>query len=373
MQNFDFIRKTEISESFRVKSTIDKFTMDDTKFENHFKGSFDLDFDWNVGCIVGASGTGKTTVSKEMFKENYIVDFEYKEKSVLDDMPKKSSLNDIHKAFTSVGFASPPDWVKPYHVLSNGQKMRVDLARSILEDRELVAFDEFTSVINREVAKTGSLAIQKAVRKSNKKFIAITVHRDILDWLEPDWVFDTDTFTFHSKKELRWNRPSIKLEIFETPKNLKKFFWKPLSKYHYLDHNLHMAARQFVGIIDGEVVAHTSYIQFPMKKGWKREHRLVVHPDYQGIGIGTKFQKAVAQIIYDEGRTVITTTTTPALVNALRKDQDWTLYRYGVSKSNMDTFGGKSKKELAHSVSLVAKKSDKRITYSFCFRGRKLK
>jgi outer membrane receptor for ferrienterochelin and colicin len=53
--------------------------------------------------------------------------------------------------------------------------MRVDLARSILEDREIVAFDEFTSVVNREVAKTGSYAISKAVRKMNKKFIGLSV------------------------------------------------------------------------------------------------------------------------------------------------------------------------------------------------------
>lgn len=365
MQNFDFIRKSEISNSFRVKSTIDRFTMDDAKFENHFKGSFDLDFDWNIGCIVGASGTGKTTVSKEMFKDNYITEFEYKEMSVLDDMPQNVDLNTIHQTFTSVGFASPPDWVKPYYVLSNGQKMRVDLARSILEDREIVAFDEFTSVVNREVAKTGSLAVQKAVRRNKKKFVAITVHRDILDWLEPDWIFDTDTFTFHSKKDLLWSRPKIELQVFETPKNKKQFFWKPLAKYHYLDSSLNISTRQFIGVIDGEVIAHTSYIQFPMKKSWKREHRLVVHPDYQGIGIGTKFQKAVAEIVYNDGYSVICTTTTPALVKAMKKDKDWVLYRYGKSKSTLSKMAGCETKHLD------VKKSDKRVTYSFCYKGRK--
>ena len=202
MPNFNIVRKTELSNSYRVQGTIDRFTMDDEKFEHNFKGNIDLPEDWNVGVIVGASGTGKTTVGKEVFADDYIVDFEYKEQSVMDDMPKECSLDDIHRAFTSVGFASPPDWVKPYSVLSNGQKMRVDLARALLEDRDMVAFDEFTSVVNREVAKTGSLAIQKAVRRSNKKFIAIAVHRDILDWLQPDWVFDTDTFTFHVKKKV---------------------------------------------------------------------------------------------------------------------------------------------------------------------------
>ena len=369
MQNFNIIKKTELSDSYRVKATIDRFTMEDAKFVEEFRGSVDLDIDWNIGCIIGASGTGKTTIGKELFGENFITALEYKAKSILDDMPKDCELNDIHQMFTSVGFASPPDWVKPYWVLSNGQKMRVDLARCLLEDREMVAFDEFTSVVNREVAKIGSLAIQKSVRKRDKKFVAIAVHRDILDWLQPDWIFDTDTMTFHSK-ELRWKRPDIKLEIFETPKDKKQFFWKPLSKYHYLDSVLHTGARQFIGVIDGEVVAHTSYIQFPMKAKWKREHRLVVHPDWQGVGIGTKFQKEVAKIIYDEFNTVITTTTTPALAKALIRDKYWVLYRKGKVKSTLDDF---SKRYGIGERHFENKKSDDRITYSFCFKGRKIK
>jgi len=115
-------------------------------------------------------------------------------------MPKNKSIKEIEKTFTSVGFASPPSWLKPYDVLSNGEKMRVDLARSILEDKEVIVFDEFTSVVNREVAKTSSYAISKAVRKQNKKFIAVACHKDIIDWLEPDWIYDTDEKRFFFAK-----------------------------------------------------------------------------------------------------------------------------------------------------------------------------
>lgn len=74
--------------------------------------------------------------------------------------------------------------------------MRCDLAKSILEEKEIVVFDEFTSVVNREVAKTGSFAIQKAIRKMNKKFIAVACHSDIIEWLEPDWIYNTDEQRF---------------------------------------------------------------------------------------------------------------------------------------------------------------------------------
>jgi ABC-type Mn2+/Zn2+ transport system ATPase subunit len=81
-------------------------------------------------------------------------------------------------------------------VLSNGEKMRVDLAYCILQEKELIIFDEFTSVVNREVAKTGSYAISKAVKKLNKKFIAVGCHSDIIEWLEPDWIYNTDEQRF---------------------------------------------------------------------------------------------------------------------------------------------------------------------------------
>lgn len=79
---------------------------------------------------------------------------------------------------------------------------------------------------------------------------------------------------------------------------------------------MHNAAQQFVGVINGEIVCHTGVIYFPMQKGKKRVHRLVVLPDYQGIGIGTKFIKEVAKIVTAEGFELNLTTTTPSLVGA---------------------------------------------------------
>lgn len=202
MPCFDIIKKVKASNSFRVASVVSNFDLDVDHIDEHFKGNIDIESkEWNVGLIVGGSGTGKSTIAKEVFKDYYFTDFEYKAPSVIDDMPKGKSVKDIEKAFTSVGFASPPSWLKPYAVLSNGEKMRVDLARNILEEKDLIVFDEFTSVVNREVAKTSSFAISKAVKRLNKKFVAIACHKDIIEWLEPDWVFDTDEQRFFIQGE----------------------------------------------------------------------------------------------------------------------------------------------------------------------------
>jgi ABC-type ATPase with predicted acetyltransferase domain len=79
--------------------------------------------------------------------------------------------------------------------------MRVDIARALCLDKSVIVFDEFTSVVDREIAKVSAFAISKAVRRSKKKFIAVTCHYDVVDWLEPDWVFSTDTMEFTRKKE----------------------------------------------------------------------------------------------------------------------------------------------------------------------------
>ena len=165
MPHFDIIRKTEPSETFRVKSVMGTYDMTASHTEEHFVGDIDLPDKWNVGLIVGRSGTGKTTIARELFGDNIIDGYEYTHASVLDDMPKTASVQEICQALTSVGFASPPSWLKPYSVLSNGEKMRCDLARAILEKRDLFVFDEFTSVVDRNVAQIGSLAMQKAIRR----------------------------------------------------------------------------------------------------------------------------------------------------------------------------------------------------------------
>ena len=191
MSHFDIVKTNEIKNTFRVSKIQADF---DIKFEHaneHFVGDIDLPSKWNIGVIVGGSEKRKTTIAKELFGDEYITNFEYIANSVIDDMPKSKNIDEITKMFYSVGFGSVPSWLKPYSVLSNGEKMRVDLARALLE-RDFVVFDEFTSVVDRNVAKTACIAINKAVKKTEKKFIAISCHYDILEWLSPDWVFDTN-------------------------------------------------------------------------------------------------------------------------------------------------------------------------------------
>ena len=202
MPSFDIIKENKADKkSFRVQSVIGMFDLSSEHIKERFTGNIELPEEWNIGIIVGASGTGKSTIMRELFNDYVVENNQYNANSVIDDMPKDKSVKEITQAFNSVGFSSPPSWLKPYNVLSNGEKMRVDLANGILSNKDIIVFDEFTSVVNREVAKIGSFAIQKAIRKQNKKFIAVSCHYDIINWLEPDWIFCTDDMSFTRLKK----------------------------------------------------------------------------------------------------------------------------------------------------------------------------
>ena len=355
MQDFDIVIKSKAEKSFRVASIMGKFDLQSANIEERFTGNIELSNDWKIGLIVGKSGTGKTTIAKQLFKDAYITSYQYTDKSILDDMPQDKSVDDITNAFNSVGFSSPPSWLKPYGVLSNGQKMRVDLARSILEENKLIVFDEFTSVVDREVAKIGSYAIQKAIRKSNKQFIAVTCHSDVEDWLLPDWIFNTDTMTFTNNEGQKKNKPDIKFEIYSTS---DKDIWKMFSKHHYLSHIHNNAATVYIALINDQIVGFLSVLHFPhpSAKNIKKVHRLVILPDYQGIGIGIRFLNEVGKIYVKQKQRYNIVTTAPSLINALKKSNEWNCTRYGRTTEVSKTSGIKAMKETT---------SKNRVTVSF--------
>lgn len=141
--------------------------------------------EFGVGVIVGSSGSGKSTLLNEFGKEE-ITTWSL-DKGIVSHF---ESPDDAINRLTAVGLNSVPSWYKPYNVLSNGEQFRADLARKVNNG---AVIDEFTSVIDRNVAKAASVALSRYIKKNNIKNVVLsTCHRDILKWLEPDWVIDTD-------------------------------------------------------------------------------------------------------------------------------------------------------------------------------------
>lgn len=62
----------------------------------------------------------------------------------------------------------------------------------------------------------------------------------------------------------------------------------------------------------------------------KRAHRLVILPDYQGIGLGVRFLGCVAEHYERIGHRFSIVTSARNLCCALARSEDWILRNYGV-------------------------------------------
>lgn len=281
MPTIDLVVESETSTSVRARQVCSMFDCPPSeKCRLEWKCEFPIEEqDWNVGLIVGPSGSGKSSIMRHVFGE--MPPLEWNAKSVVDDFDKRFSVEKIAEVCSAVGFNTIPAWMRPHAVLSNGEKFRVDLARRLLELPDPIVVDEFTSVVDRQVAQIGSHAVQKYARKNNRKFVAVTCHYDVIDWLQPDWVLDAATRSFTRRSLQR--RPAVECTIGRVPYAA----WSLFAPYHYLTGELHRAARCFGLWVNGRlaVFAGVMHLPHPTEKDIRRVSRIVTLPDYQGLGL----------------------------------------------------------------------------------------
>jgi ABC-type ATPase involved in cell division/GNAT superfamily N-acetyltransferase len=322
--------ESPIHSSFRVEQVRGMFDVPNAASVKH-EWNVDLPIEnkpWQIGLIVGPSGSGKTTLGKRLFPDALFHEgYDWPaEAAVVDGFPAHLDGGTITQALSSCGFSSPPHWLKRYSHLSNGQKFRCELARLMLEEADTVVFDEFTSVVDRDAAMISSAAVAKALRRRGQpRLVALSCHFDIIDWLDPDWVYNVATATFEWRC-LR-QRPAIELRIHEATTAA----WSLFRGHHYLSASLHRAARCFVATWRDTPVAFTSFLQFvhPRVRNTKREHRTVVLPDYQGVGIGNAMSEWLGAYLKANGWRFQSTTSHPAMIRHRHKSRLWRVNRIG--------------------------------------------
>jgi ABC-type Mn2+/Zn2+ transport system ATPase subunit len=209
-------RNIEIVRSGRVLQLEGLF---DVPPSQQSESSWDIDLpleglDWQIGLIVGPSGSGKSTLAREVFASvPYIaanVGYEWPDdKAVVDGFPAGMGIKDVTAALSSVGFSSPPAWLRPFSCLSTGEQFRATVARALCDPSPLIVIDEFTSVVDRTVAQIGFAAIAKAIRKlPGKRIVCVTCHFDVEPWLCPDWAVEMPKGEF-ARRSLRNGRPLL--------------------------------------------------------------------------------------------------------------------------------------------------------------------
>lgn len=269
---------------------------------NPLDRQIEIGSEWKIGVIVGPSGSGKSTLL-ESFGQEEIIDWDV-DKAICSHF---DDAEDAEERLSSVGFNSIPSWMRPYHILSNGERFRADLARRIKDN---AVIDEFTSVVDRNVARSCSVAIKKYVdKKGIQNLVFATCHYDILEWLEPDWVYDTVSQSVDNRRLLR--RPDIEVEVL--PCGVEA--WSMFRDHHYLTGDINKSARCWLAVWRGQPVGFSSVIALPsgsLKNAW-RGHRTVVLPDFQGLGIGVRLSDTMGEIHLSEGKRYFSKTAHPRL------------------------------------------------------------
>jgi ABC-type lipoprotein export system ATPase subunit len=280
-------------------------------------------FDWNIGVIYGGSGTGKTTLLKEF--GNLAEDNFDDEKPLISNFdwlePKEVTF-----LLSSMGLSSVPTWLRPFALLSNGEQYRARLAYKVAKAKEndVILIDEFTSVVDRDVAKAMSYALQKYIRRENKKIILASCHFDIMEWLLPDWTYSPLKGRVERHDYLRQSRPKIELSIFRC----RYETWNIFKQHHYLTQDLNLAAKCYVILFNDKPCAFVAILPMPSGtiQNAYRISRLVVLPDFQGLSVGIKILNYFGSLYLSDSKKLYIKTSNPSLFKGMKyNDKNWIL------------------------------------------------
>jgi GNAT superfamily N-acetyltransferase len=123
--------------------------------------------------------------------------------------------------------------------------------------------------------------------------VLLTPHYDVVEWVEPDWVFDTAKRSFARGGH---RRPAFTLTIWKTDGR----YWPLFEPHHYLKLPRMIGCAYYVGTVDGELACHMGVSTKNKGKGVgaveARACRLVVMPEWQGAGVGLRFLNEICEM-----------------------------------------------------------------------------
>lgn len=333
MQAYELTLKCDVSDSFRCVKAANSLDIDvEKKSEHHFKVSADIDTAYSVGLIVGASGSGKTTFARHVFGEDCFSELLDSTKPIIEQFPESYSYDECAAMLCGVGLTSVPCWIRPAATLSNGQKARAEAALQMAsQSGGVTVIDEWTSVVDRTIAKVMSHCIQKHARRSGRKIVLLSCHYDVIEWLNPDWVIDCNKQEFIDRRLLcrEFKRSEqLKFEI----RQIDKTSWKYFSRYHYLSAGFPGGHTRYFGLFHGdEQIGFQCFANYvPCPKGTimkMHSNRTVIHPDYCGLGLGILLINETSAIMVSQGFEVWAKSSSIPIYRARVKSGLWDLVK----------------------------------------------
>ncbi|CAE8691586.1 unnamed protein product [Polarella glacialis] len=406
--------------------------------------------DFSVGVVTGPSGSGKSSLVNKMFVPSPVVEWS-------ESIPVVGHFSSLARAreFCGAACLDLSIAMRPYCMLSSGEQARAQVARLLdaaaqdvenggssaapRSEKRPLLLEEFTSLVDRAVAKRMAVSVRALVAARQLKVVAVSCHSDFVGALRPDWLFECNTSRLLRFEDQRRSRlkaawaaaaqaadvlhnlqqqlaalasPSpesalllhgffsapfragaaelaerlralgvpvleargAELRVLErealepyvgptlaeeetttpqaetesVPKNgvplvqmeVRRALpreWEHFREHHYKDHSLKGDSVVFVGLVGGRAACFTALVQeplhfvrrflssgnWPLDLGYPepwlsgrhrilyREHRSVVLPDFQGMGLGPLLCDAVACYILAQGNDFTSQTVHP--------------------------------------------------------------
>lgn len=330
-KSVEVILESPVNNNFRCKMACDALDIDIKKKSiHHLKiDNINIPDSWNVGLIYGASGSGKTTLAKKLFGEDVFKAILNEDEPIINQLPEHLTYDECAAILSGIGLNSVPCWVRPVKTLSNGQRARAEAALLMVQNNGMINIDEWTSVVDRTVAKAMSYCIQKFARKNNKQIILLSCHYDVLEWLVPDWMIDCNEQRFETKQGADFfftRREQLKFDI----RKIGRQSWKYFSKYHYLSERLPGGEIYLYGLFfEDKQIGFQCFANYtPQAKGKAKifhSNRTVIHPDYQGLGLGIKLINESSKVFAKEHQSfkIMAKFSALPVFKAMQKQKEW--------------------------------------------------
>ena len=104
--------------------------------------------------------------------------------------------------------------------------------------------------------------------------------------------------------------------------------WQIFRQYHYLNGSLGAGVRCCTAIYQGKPIAFIAIASVIMKAKYHRASRLVVLPDYQGIGVGKRLLNFIAELYtFQTKLPFYILTSNPQVIRG--NLSDWKITRFG--------------------------------------------
>ena len=345
IKSYNVRLSSEPSLSFMATKAANSMDIDiEKKLTHELSVQADVETHFNVGLIVGNSGSGKTTLAHQILGIDCFDDQIDNEKPIIDQFPSQMSYEDRASILNSIGLSQVVCWIRPVKTLSNGQKFRALAALKIAKaGDEVIAIDEWTSVVDRTVAKVMSYALAKSARRFDKKFVLVSCHSDVIEWLAPDWIIDCNKQSYEDRRSLQQERKEL-LQFEIRPVSSKT--WRYFSRYHYLSQNFPGGTTYSFGLFhESEQIGFICYANYVAGQFEKFHfNRAVIHPDYVGLGLSRHLINSTAEYMVNKYNVqVYGKFSSFPVFKMLSRDRRWVMNGTGLMTNEKTGFKGKNR------------------------------